>query len=58
MEKGYDMATAGWLLSLLQIIGLPASFITPALAGETPASRPGFAFVISSLAVLGYGGSS
>lgn len=55
MEKGYDMATAGWLLSLLQIIGLPASFITPVLAGKLR-SQSWLALVIGSLAVLGYGG--
>ena len=34
VAKGYSLSAAGWLLSLLQIIGLPASFIVPLLAGR------------------------
>lgn len=54
VAKGYDTATAGWLLSLLQIIGLPASFIVPVLAGKR-SSQSTLAFSLGVMAALGYG---
>lgn len=32
--KGFDAETAGYLFSIYQILGIPASFITPLLAGR------------------------
>ena len=54
VAKGYDLATAGWLLSLLQIIGLPASFIVPVLA-EKFRSQTWLAFSLGIMSALGYG---
>lgn len=54
VSKGYDLATAGWLLSLLQIIGLPASFIVPVLA-EKFRSQTWLAFSLGIMSAVGYG---
>lgn len=38
-DKGLSIVTAGWMLSYTQIIGLPASFIVPVLAGRMRSQR-------------------
>ncbi len=54
-NNGLSMATAGWMLSLLQFLGLPASFIVPVLAGRMKSQRKiVVALFISS--ILGFSG--
>jgi CP family cyanate transporter-like MFS transporter len=54
-QWGLDTATAGWLLSLFQFVGLPASFIMPVLAGRGPNQR--WLVIITALAMfIGYCG--
>ncbi|CAM3428006.1 Putative transporter YycB [Marinicrinis lubricantis] len=38
-ERGMSEAAAGWMLSLLQFVSLPASFIIPILAGRSSNQR-------------------
>lgn len=38
-SQGMDMASAGWMLSLLQFVSLPFSFIIPVLAGRRADQR-------------------
>ncbi len=39
LYKGLDDTTSGWMLSLLQLFGLPISFITPVLAAKMKNQR-------------------
>lgn len=39
-DYGVTMATAGWMLSFSQFIGLPASFLVPMIAGRVKSQRP------------------
>ena len=55
LSHGMSMSTAGWLLSFNQIVGLPASFIIPVLAGRFR-SQVWFSFSLSLFALVGYGG--
>ncbi|WP_407271706.1 CynX/NimT family MFS transporter [Radiobacillus sp. PE A8.2] len=48
-------ATAGWLLSYMQFISLPATFLTPILAGRFR-NQQGIVVLIGSCALLGYSG--
>lgn len=52
---GLSIATAGWMLSFTQLIGMPVSFIVPMLAGRFKSQR-GIALVLGAIAVSGYGG--
>jgi len=52
-DKGIEIAVAGWLLSISQLVGLPASFIVPVLAGRYK-SQSTLVTVIASLALIGY----
>jgi MFS transporter, CP family, cyanate transporter len=52
---GMGMETAGWMLSFTQLVGLPASFVIPVLAGRFQ-SQVWISFIISMCAVLGYSG--
>ncbi|GAB3068758.1 CynX/NimT family MFS transporter [Virgibacillus ainsalahensis] len=52
---GVSMATAGWMLSFMQFIGLPASFFVPVLAGRFKSQR-GIVLVLGVSAFSGYGG--
>lgn len=52
--KGFDIEMAGWLLSITQIIGLPASFIVPVLAGRLQ-SQSLLAALLGIMAAAGYG---
>ena len=52
---GASVSTAGWLLSFTQLIGLPAGFIVPVLAGHIRSQRSIAAF-LGLTSVLGYSG--
>ncbi|UJL45380.1 MFS transporter [Virgibacillus sp. NKC19-16] len=54
-DYGVSMATAGWLLSFTQFVGLPASFLVPMIAGRLKSQR-GIVLVMALFAVTGYGG--
>ncbi|MEH7307980.1 CynX/NimT family MFS transporter [Neobacillus drentensis] len=54
-SHGMSMETAGWLLSFSQIVGLPASFFIPVLAGRYR-SQKWISFMLSMCSVIGYGG--
>ncbi|MGJ9457913.1 CynX/NimT family MFS transporter [Oceanobacillus sp. CF4.6] len=54
-DSGLSMATAGWMLSFTQIIGLPASFLVPMIAEKFKSQR-GIVFVLTLSSFLGYGG--
>lgn len=38
-SQGLDYTAAGWMLSILQFVSLPFSFIIPVLAGRNPSQR-------------------
>ena len=52
---GASVSTAGWLLSFTQLIGLPAGFIVPVLAGHIRSQRS-IAALLGLTSVLGYSG--
>ena len=52
---GVSVSTAGWLLSFTQLIGLPAGFIVPVLAGHIRSQRS-IAAILGLTSVLGYSG--
>lgn len=54
-SHGISLETAGWLLSFTQLVGLPASFIIPVLAGRFR-SQVWLSFILGILAVVGYSG--
>jgi CP family cyanate transporter-like MFS transporter len=54
-SHGMSIGTAGWLLSFTQIVGLPASFIIPVIAGRFR-SQVWISFMLSLCAFVGYGG--
>jgi MFS transporter, CP family, cyanate transporter len=54
-SQGMSMETAGWMLSLTQLVGLPASFFIPVLAGRFQ-SQVWISFALSCFSVLGYTG--
>ncbi|WP_026568506.1 CynX/NimT family MFS transporter [Bacillus sp. UNC41MFS5] len=54
-SHGLSMETAGWLLSFSQIVGLPASFFIPMIAGRYR-SQIWISFALSMCSVIGYGG--
>lgn len=51
---GMSMTTAGWMLSLLQLLGLPASFLIPVIAGRMRSQRS----IVIMLAICSIGGFS
>ncbi|AWP27063.1 MULTISPECIES: MFS transporter [Paenibacillus] len=54
-SQGMDYSAAGWMLSILQFVSLPFSFIIPVLAGRNPNQR--VLVTISALSMLtGYVG--
>lgn len=54
-SQGMDYGAAGWMLSILQFVSLPFSFIIPVLAGRNPNQR--VLVTISALSMLiGYAG--
>ncbi|MCG1026807.1 MFS transporter [Virgibacillus halodenitrificans] len=54
-DYGMDIAHAGWMLSMMQFIGLPASFFVPVIAGKFKSQRP-IVIVMASCSVIGYSG--
>ncbi|MFK9090824.1 CynX/NimT family MFS transporter [Bacillus salipaludis] len=54
-SHGMSMGTAGWLLSFTQLVGLPASFFIPVIAGRYR-SQIWISFLLSLCSVVGYGG--
>jgi MFS transporter, CP family, cyanate transporter len=54
-SNGISIETAGWLLSFTQLIGLPASFMIPVLAGRLQ-SQVWISFSLGMCAILGYSG--
>ncbi|SDQ24225.1 CynX/NimT family MFS transporter [Virgibacillus salinus] len=54
-DYGVSMGTAGWMLSFMQFIGLPASFFVPMIAGRFKSQR-GIVLVMTTCALGGYGG--
>ena len=54
-DHGLSMETAGWMLSFAQIMGLPASFFIPVIAGRLR-SQLWLAFALGLCAIVGYGG--
>ncbi|MFB5193583.1 CynX/NimT family MFS transporter [Neobacillus sp. KR4-4] len=54
-SHGLSMETAGWLLSFSQIVGLPASFFIPVIAGRYR-SQVWISFVLGICSIIGYGG--
>ncbi|AIF44194.1 MFS transporter [Virgibacillus sp. SK37] len=54
-DYGMDIAHAGWMLSMMQFIGLPASFFVPVIAGKFKSQRP-IVVVMAACSVSGYGG--
>ncbi|KAA0546393.1 MFS transporter [Bacillus sp. BGMRC 2118] len=54
-SHGISIETAGWLLSFTQLVGLPASFLVPVLAGRVK-SQVYLSFTLGLLSILGYTG--
>lgn len=54
-NHGMTEAASGWMLGILQLIGLPASFLTPVIADKLKDQR-GIVITISALYVLGFTG--
>jgi CP family cyanate transporter-like MFS transporter len=52
-DRGMSLADAGWMLSLLQFVSLPATFITPVIAGRA-ASQRGLVMITAVLMLTGY----
>ncbi len=51
-SHGINEALAGWLVSIMQFIGLPATFITPVLANRLPHQK-GIAMIIGTIQLAG-----
>jgi CP family cyanate transporter-like MFS transporter len=54
-DRGMSHIDAGWMLSLMQFVSLPATFIIPVLAGRQ-ASQKGLAVFTALLMIIGYFG--
>ncbi|WP_439649452.1 CynX/NimT family MFS transporter [Lentibacillus daqui] len=54
-DYGVSIATAGWMLSFMQLIGLPFSFLVPVLAGRFK-SQWWLAWLLALCAIGGYSG--
>ncbi|MBB6675210.1 CynX/NimT family MFS transporter [Cohnella nanjingensis] len=52
-DGGMDYATAGWMLSLVQIVSLPATFLAPIWAGRSANQRV-MVTAVMGLLVVGY----
>lgn len=52
-SHGMSMSTAGWMLSFSQLVGLPASFIIPVMAGRFR-SQSWIAFMLNLSSLFGY----
>jgi MFS transporter, CP family, cyanate transporter len=54
-SHGIGLEAAGWMLSFTQLVGLPASFFIPVLAGRSQ-SQIWIAFTLGMCSVVGYSG--
>ncbi|WP_077624096.1 CynX/NimT family MFS transporter [Sediminibacillus massiliensis] len=54
-DFGLAIGTAGWLLSYMQFISLPATFLAPIIAGRFK-NQQGIILAIGCFALTGYGG--
>lgn len=54
-SNGFSIATGGWLLSFMQFISLPATFLTPILAGRLK-NQQIIVAIITLFALVGYSG--
>ncbi|WP_040205962.1 CynX/NimT family MFS transporter [Neobacillus jeddahensis] len=54
-SHGLSMGTAGWMLSITQLVGLPASFFIPVIAGRFR-SQVWIAMMLGMLSIVGYAG--
>lgn len=54
-SHGLSIGTAGWLLSITQLSGIPASFFIPVIAGRYR-SQIWIALVLGLLSIIGYAG--
>jgi MFS transporter, CP family, cyanate transporter len=54
-SHGMSMATAGWMLSISQLVGLPFSFFIPVIAGRFQ-SQKWIAMILSMCSFIGFGG--
>lgn len=54
-DYGVDMATAGWMLSIAQFIGVPVSFFVPMIADKFTSQR-GIVLGLGAFAISGYCG--
>nr|WP_200760981.1 MFS transporter [Effusibacillus dendaii] len=54
-DRGISISTAGWMLSLMQFVSLPVTFIIPVLAGRLSNQR-GLVTIIALLYLVGYAG--
>lgn len=54
-DNGLSISTAGWLLSYTQIIGMPASFIVPVIAGRLK-SQHMLVLIMCILSIIGFTG--
>ncbi len=54
-ERGMSMSMAGWMVSLMQIVSLPATFIVPIIAGRHQQQKH-LVTLVSSLFLMGYAG--
>jgi CP family cyanate transporter-like MFS transporter len=54
-DYGVSISTAGWMLSFILFIGLPASFIVPMIAGRFR-SQSGIVLVMGLFSIAGYTG--
>lgn len=54
-SNGVNIATAGWMLSYTQIIGMPASFLVPVIAGRFKSQR-GIVLALGIFAISGFSG--
>lgn len=55
IERGYSAESAGWILSLMQFVSLPVSFIVPMIAGRSR-NQSGLAALVSLLGMIGFTG--
>lgn len=53
VDRGMSLGAAGWVLSFMQIIGLPASFFIPVFASRFK-SQVWIAFTLGIFSVIGY----
>jgi len=55
IDRGYSAESAGWILSLMQFVSLPVSFIVPMIAGRSR-NQSGLAALVSLLGMIGFTG--